>query len=86
LLEARLQTAVNSGRKVAVFASSNAEAVGSNPTRGMYICVHLFCVCAVLCVDSGTASGSSPVQGVLSTVYKKIKKGKAIPVTGRGGL
>jgi hypothetical protein len=32
-----------------VFARSNAGIMGSNPTRGMDICVRLFCVCVVLC-------------------------------------
>jgi hypothetical protein len=27
--------------------------MGSNPTRGMDVCVRLFCVCVVLCVGSG---------------------------------
>jgi hypothetical protein len=27
-----------------VFARSNAEIMGSNPTRGMYVCLCLFCV------------------------------------------
>jgi hypothetical protein len=35
-----------------------------------------FCVCAVLCVSSGFATGWSPAEGVLPTVYKitKLKK------------
>jgi hypothetical protein len=28
-----------------VFARSNARIAGSNPTRGVYVCVRLFCVC-----------------------------------------
>jgi hypothetical protein len=50
--------------------------VGSNPTRGMDVCVRLFCVCAVLCACSGLATGCSPVQGVLPIVYRitKLKK------------
>jgi hypothetical protein len=36
-----------------VFARSNAGIVGSNPTQGMDICVHLICVCVILCVGSG---------------------------------
>jgi hypothetical protein len=40
-----------------VFARSNARIVGSNPTQDMYICVRLFCVCVVLCVGSGLATG-----------------------------
>jgi hypothetical protein len=33
------------------------------------LCVRLFFVCVVLCVGSGLATGLSPVQGVLPTVY-----------------
>jgi hypothetical protein len=51
-------------------ALSNTGIVGSNPTQGMGICVCLFCLCVVLCVGSGLATGWSPVQGVLPTVYK----------------
>jgi hypothetical protein len=36
----------------------------------MYVCVHLFCV-YVVCVGSGIATGWSPVQGVLRTVYTR---------------
>jgi hypothetical protein len=59
-----------------VFARSNTGIVGSNPTRGMDVCVRLFCVCVVLCVGSGLVKGCSPVQGVLPTVYriKELKK------------
>jgi hypothetical protein len=32
-----------------VFARSNTEIMGSNPTQSMDICLHLFC----LCVGSG---------------------------------
>jgi hypothetical protein len=49
------------------FANSNAGIVGSNPTRGMNVCVRLFCVCIVLCVGRGLATVWSPVQGVLLT-------------------
>jgi hypothetical protein len=45
-----------------------------NPLKA-WIAVHLICVC-VLCVGSGLATGWSPTQGVLPTVYriKKLKK------------
>jgi hypothetical protein len=47
-----LLTAASSG------ADHNGRAVmGSNPTRGMDVCVCLFCVCVVLCVGSGLATG-----------------------------
>jgi hypothetical protein len=45
-------------------------------SRGMDVCVRLFCVCAVLCVGRGLVTSWSPFQGVLPTVYriKKLKK------------
>jgi hypothetical protein len=48
-----------------VLARSNTWIVGSNPTWDMNICV-----CTVLCAGSGLATGWSPVQGVLQTVYR----------------
>jgi hypothetical protein len=39
-----------------VSASSNSGVVGANPTRGMDVCVRLFCV-YVLSVGSGLATG-----------------------------
>jgi hypothetical protein len=53
-----------------VFARSNTGVLGSNLTRGMDICVRLFCIYVVLCVGSGLATGWSPVQGVLPPVYR----------------
>jgi hypothetical protein len=53
-----------------VFSHSNTGIVGSNSTWAMNVCVPLFCVCVVLCVGIGLATGSSPVQGVLPTVYR----------------
>jgi hypothetical protein len=53
-----------------VFDRSNAGIVGSNTTQGMDVCVRLLCVCVVLCVGSGLATGWSPVQGILLTVYR----------------
>jgi hypothetical protein len=40
-----------------VFARLNTGIVGSNPTRGMDVCVLLFYVCVVLCVGSSLATG-----------------------------
>jgi hypothetical protein len=51
-----------------VLAISNTGIVGSNPTRGMDVCVRLFCVYVVLCVGSSLERGSSLVQGVLPSV------------------
>jgi hypothetical protein len=53
-----------------VFARSNNGIMGLNPTRGMDVCLHLFCVCIVLCVGSSLTRGWSPVQGVLPTMYR----------------
>jgi hypothetical protein len=66
-----------------VFAHSNTGIVGSNPTRGMDVCVRLFCVCFVLCAGSGLATGWCPVQGVLQTVWK-LKKLKKRPGFNKG--
>jgi hypothetical protein len=52
------------------FGRSNTRVLVSNPTRGMDVCVHLFCVCVVLCVRNGLATGWSPVQGVQPTVCR----------------
>jgi hypothetical protein len=56
-----------------VVRSVDTGLVGSNPTRGMGICLLLFCVYIVLCVDNGLAAGLPPVQGGLPTLYM-IKK------------
>jgi hypothetical protein len=64
-----IAVAVRSGAWI-VFARSNTEVVISNPTRGMDVCMRLFCACVILCVSSGLATGRSPVQGVLPTVYR----------------
>jgi hypothetical protein len=53
-----------------VFPGSKTRIVGSNPTRGMDVCVRLLCVYVVLGVGSGLATGWSPVQGFLQTVYR----------------
>jgi hypothetical protein len=66
-----------------VFAPSISGIVGSNSTQGMDVCVRLFCVCVVLCVGSGLATGWSPVQGVFPTVYR-IKKLKKRPSSNNG--
>jgi hypothetical protein len=55
-----------------IFARWNTGIVGLNPTRGMDVCVRLFYVYvgSFFCVDSGLETGSSPVQGVVPTVYR----------------
>jgi hypothetical protein len=67
-----------------VFTRSNAGIVGSNPTRGMDVCVRLSCLCC-LGVGSGLATSWSPVQGVLPTVYM-IKKMKERPRSNKGQI
>jgi hypothetical protein len=59
-----------------VFVRSNTVIVCSNPTQGTDVYVRLFCVCVVLCVGIGLATGWSLIQGVLTTVYRitKLKK------------
>jgi hypothetical protein len=54
----------------------------SNSRPGCLYCVHLFCVCVVLCVGSGLVRGWSPVQGNLTTAYR-IKKVKNWPRSNR---
>jgi hypothetical protein len=54
-----------------VLACSNAGIVCSNPTRGMDVCVRLlYMFYVVLRIGSGLATGWSPIQGVLPTVYR----------------
>jgi hypothetical protein len=52
-----------------IFTLSNTVIVGLNPTGGMNVCVHVFCVCVVLYVGSGLAMGWSLVRGVVRTMY-----------------
>jgi hypothetical protein len=53
-----------------IFTRSNAGNLGSNSNQGMYVCVRLLYACVILCVRSGLATGWSPAQGVLPTVYR----------------
>jgi hypothetical protein len=59
-----------------VFTLCNAGIEGSNPIRGIEVCMRLFRVCIVLCVGSDLATCWSPIQGLRPTVYriKKLKK------------
>jgi hypothetical protein len=52
-----LESVVVRSKVLNIFVRSNAGIVGSNPTQGMDVCVRLFCVCVVLCVGSGLATG-----------------------------
>jgi hypothetical protein len=63
-------TVAERSKACTVFARSEAVIVGSNLTEGMdVLCVYVFfCVCIVLCLSSGLATGQSLVQGVLPSV------------------
>jgi hypothetical protein len=65
-----------------VFARSNAGTVGSNPTQGIDVFLHLFYVYFVLCVGRGLATGWSPILGALPSVHriKKLKSGSTAPL------
>jgi hypothetical protein len=52
------------------FARWNTGIVGSDLTRGMDVCVRLFCLCVAVCVGRGLATGWFPVQGVLPSLYR----------------
>jgi hypothetical protein len=76
LIHTQLITVAPRSKAWTVFARWNTGVVGLKPTRGMDVCVRLFCVCVVLCVGTDLATSWSPVQGVLPTVQriKKLKK------------
>jgi hypothetical protein len=60
-----------------VFACSDAVIVGSNPAQSMYVwcvCVRLFCVCVVVYLGRGLATGRSLLQTVLPIVYRSKEK------------
>jgi hypothetical protein len=58
----------HSGRAVRnVIGLSTTVIVGSNPTRGMDVFPHLFCYPVWV---AAFRQGRSPVQSILSTVYK----------------
>jgi hypothetical protein len=60
-----------------VFACWNTGVMCLNPIQGMDVSIlRLFCVCVVLYVGRGLATGWSPVVGVLPTVHriKKLRK------------
>jgi hypothetical protein len=44
-------------KALTVFAGLKAGIAGSNPTQNVEVCVRLFCVCIVLRVGSGLATG-----------------------------
>lgn len=57
--------------------SSNTGILGSNYTRGMNVCVRLFCACTVLCEGCGLAMGRSAVPEILKNISRmeKVKSG-----------
>jgi hypothetical protein len=46
-----------------IFSRLSIGIMGSNPTRGMYVCVY-----SVFVLGSGLSTGWLPIQGVLPTV------------------
>jgi hypothetical protein len=52
-----LITAAARSKARTVIARCNFQTVGSNSTGDMHVYVCLFCVCVVLCVGSGLATG-----------------------------
>jgi hypothetical protein len=63
--------AAASSKAWAVFAGSNAEVMGSDPTRGVKVCVRLFCVQVAVLVWADPPSKESYR---LCTKIKKLKK------------
>jgi hypothetical protein len=49
ILTTRSITVAERSKARTVFARSNTGIVGSNPTRGMDVCVRLFCLCCSVC-------------------------------------
>jgi hypothetical protein len=66
-----------------IFVRSNTGIMGSNPTRGMDVCVRLFRVCVVLCVGSGLSMGWYPIQGYGLRNWKWPKVSKGYTATDR---
>jgi hypothetical protein len=59
--------------------SSLSRHLGSGariPLKQGCLCKRLFCVCVVLCIDSGLATGLSLVQGILRLCKKRLQKPK----------
>jgi hypothetical protein len=56
-MEHKPTTVATQSKAWTVIARSNTGIVGSNSAWGMDVCVHLFCVYAVLCVGNGLATG-----------------------------
>jgi hypothetical protein len=68
-----------------VFARSNTDIVDSNPIGVIDVCVCSFCVCVVLLIGIGLATGWSPVQGVLPTGYRNRKTETEAKAQQKGG-
>jgi hypothetical protein len=62
-----------------VFARSIAGITGWNPTQGMDVCVHLFCVCVVLCVGlRNWKSGQGPTKKDCSAIDRQTDRHRQI--------
>jgi hypothetical protein len=61
-----------------IFPGPNTGIMSSIPIWVIVVGVRFFSVCVVLCIGSSLATGWSPVQRILPTVYKikKVKSGQ----------
>jgi hypothetical protein len=60
-----------------VFTPLNTGIVGSNPTQGMDICVRLFFLCAVLCVQVAALRRADPPSKQSHRMCKRSRNWKA---------
>jgi hypothetical protein len=67
-----------------VFARLNTEIVGSNPTSGVDICVCLFCICVVLCVQVAALRLADPPSKESYRLCKRSRNWKAAKVQQKG--
>jgi hypothetical protein len=59
------------------FARANTAIVGSNPAWGMDVCVYLFCVCAVLCVQIAALRRADPLSKESYRLCKRSRNWKS---------
>jgi hypothetical protein len=62
---------------------SGTPIVDSNPTWGMDVCVRLFCVCAVICMQVAALQRADPPSKEFYRLCKRSRKWKADKVQQR---